>query len=165
MTAQTEGVRQIVERARSGDQVAMALIDQTRRQAEKGNKKAQKSRALIQQYIKKNPPSSIAGDDLPSVNTNPAAQLVLWKAQKANPDVFAATVVKTAPYIGPWALICAIFHGPKLIKGSPLMKVAATPKSKIALCVRRAFKLQRIAHDPKIPISSYCGQTAAELGE
>jgi hypothetical protein len=162
---QAEGVRQIVERARAGDQVAMALIDQTRQQADRGNKKAQHSRKLIKQYLKKHRPSTIAGDLLPSVNTNPAAQTALWKAQKASPDVFAGVVAKVAPYVGPWALISAIFHGPKLAKGTPLMVAAATPKSKIAACVRRAFRLQRIAHDHRVPISSYCVHTAAELGE
>jgi hypothetical protein len=160
---QAEGVRQIVERARAGDQVAMALIDQTRQQADRGNKKAQVSRKLIEKYVKRNPVSSVAGD--PSVNTNPAAQLAIWKAQKATPEVFAATVAKAAPHVGPWALMCAIFHGPLLVKGSPLMVAAATPKSKIATCVRRAFKLQRIAVDSKVPISSYCRLTACELGE
>ncbi len=162
---QAEGVRQIVERARAGDQVAMALIDQTRQQAERGNKKAQQSRKLIQRYLNKNPPSTMAGDERLGVNTNPAAQSALWKARKSPPDVFASTVAKTAPYIGPWALVCAIFHGPILQKGSPLMVAAATPKSKIAACVRRAFRLQRVAYDPRVPISSYCRYTASELGE
>lgn len=157
-------IRSVVERARSGDQIAMALITETGKQAKAGNRKARQSAALIQRYIKGNPPSAMAGEAV-SVNTNPAAQLAIWKAQKAPPDVFAATVAKAAPYVGPWALISAIFHGPTLKRGSPLMVAAATPQSKIATCVRRAFKLQRIASDTRVPISSYCRQTACELGE
>lgn len=161
---QAEGIRQIVERARAGDQVAMALIDQTRRQAEKGNKKAKQSRKLIEQYIKRNPPSTMAGDALSDV-TNPAAQAALWQHRADAPENFAKLVAKASPHVGQWALTCAILHGPRLEPGQPLMVAAATPKSKIAACVRRAFRLQRIALDRKVPISSYCPHTACELGE
>lgn len=162
---QAEGVRQVVERARAGDQVAMALIDQVRQQAEKGNAKAKRSRKQIAAYIKKHPASTMAGDVRLSASTNPQAQMALWQTQNQGQDVFASTVAKAAPYVGPWALIVAILHGPKLVKGSPLMVAAATPNSKIAACVRRAYRLQRVASDPRIPISSYCPYTAVELGE
>lgn len=164
MNGDIQEVRSVVERARSGDQVAMALITEVGKQAKTGNKKARKSAQLIQRYITANPASDMAGEADLSVNTNPQAQLAIWKAQKAKPDVFASTVAKAAPYVGPWALIVAIFHGPLLKKGAPLMVAAATPNSKIATCVRRAYKLQRLA-DPKVPISSYCRETAIELGE
>ena len=158
------GIREIVERARAGDQVAMALIIETRTQAEQGNKKAQRSVKLIKRYIADHQPSTMAGDDRLSVNTNPQAQLALWKARQSEPE-FTAMVVKTAPYIGPWALVSAILHGPRLTKTSPLLKVGGLKNSKIAACIRHAFRLQRIAADNKVPISYYCPLTACELGE
>lgn len=162
---QAEGVRQIVERARAGDQVAMALIDQTRKQSEKGNKHAQKSRKLIEAYIRKNPPSTMAGDSSLNASTNPAAQMAVWRTRGSGPEAFAQVIARASPFMGPWALICAILHGPKLSKGQPLMLAAATPKSRIAYCVRKAFRLQQIASDRRVPIASYCRLTACELGE
>jgi len=159
-----QGVREIVERARSGDQVAMALLIETRKQAEQGNRKALSRRKEIDKYLKKHPPSKFAGDTLLSVNTNPRAQAALWSARSTDPKQFAAAVIQTAPYIGPWALICAIFHGPKLTKDNPLMATASTPNSKIAACTRRAFRLQCL-EDPRVPIRYYCPMTAGELGE
>lgn len=160
-----DDARSIVERARAGDQVAQALIIETRKSAEKGSKKAQHSRVMIEKYIAKNPPSTVAGDTRLSVNTNPKAQLALWNAQRGTEAEFAKTVVQAAPFVGPWALVCAILHGPRLKKGSPLLRIASAPKSKIAACVRRAFRLQRIGSDRRVPISSYCPLTACELGE
>lgn len=160
-----QDARSIVERSRSGDQVAMALIIEAVKQGKRGNRAAKRSAAMMQRYVDKHPPSAMAGDTLPSVNTNPKAQLAVWRAQKADPKEFAATVAKTAPYLGQWALISAIIHGPILTKDSPLMSAASIPNSKIASCVRRAFRLQRIASDPRVPISSYCQMTAQELGE
>jgi hypothetical protein len=162
-----QDARSLVERSRAGDQVAMALIIETVKQAKRGNKTARRSQHLIQRYVDKHPPSDMAGESGSSVNTStdPKAQLALWTAQKRDPKVFAATVVKTAPYVGPWALISAILHGPTLKKGEPLMVAASVPNSKIASCVRRAFRLQRIASDARVPISSYCRMTALELGE
>lgn len=159
-----QGIRSIVERARAGDQVAMALITETARQAGTGNKRAQRSRKYIEAYIKKHPASSIAGDSQPSVNTNPAAQMAVWRAQTASPEQFAAMVAKAAPHVGPWQLVSAIYHGPTLQAGAPLMLAASVKNSKIAACVRRAFRLQRLA-DARVPISSYCRNTASELGE
>lgn len=162
-----QDARSIVERSRAGDQIAMALIIEAVKQSKAGNRKARRSVEVIQRYVDKHPPSSMAGDveTLPSVDTNPQAQSALWKARSADPKEFAGMVVKAAPYVGPWALISAIFHGPLLAKGSPLMITASVPNSKIATCVRRAFRLQRIAADPRVPISSYCRMTAQELGE
>lgn len=163
MTA-PEGVREIVERCRAGDQVAMALLIETRKQAEQGNKVAQKRKKQIDKYIAKHPPSTMAGDKRLSVDTSPAAQAALWRTRAADPNKFAAAVIQTAPYLGPWALICAIFHGPKLTPTCPLMLTAKTPNSKIAACTRKAFRLQRL-EDPRVPIRSYCPMTAGELGE
>jgi len=159
-----EGVREIVERCRAGDQVAMALIIETRKQAEQGNKLAQKRRKEIDKYIAKHPPSTVAGDERLSVNTNPKAQLTLWSVRKSDPKKFATAVIQTAPFLGPWALVCAIFHGPKLTADCPLMATATLPNSKIAACTRQAFRLQRL-DNPKVPIRSYCPMTAGELGE
>lgn len=159
-----EGVREIVERARSGDQVAMALIIECRKQAEQGNRTAKKRCKEIERYIDKNPPSTMAGDTKLSVNTNPQAQSAVWRLRNAEPAKFAIAVIQAAPYLGPWALVCAILHGPKLAAGNPLLMVAKTPKSKIAACTRQAYRLQRL-EDPTIPIRSYCPMTAGELGE
>ena len=158
----SEGIREIVERARSGDQVAMALLIETSKQADKGNRVAKKRRKQIQKYIKAHPPSTMAGEVLE--RSNPKAQAKLWSARKNKPEQFACTVIQTAPHIGPWALICAIAHGPKLDASNPLLRVAKLPQSKIAACTRKAVRLQRLS-DPRVSIRSYCPMTAGELGE
>jgi hypothetical protein len=48
--------RDLVERARAGDQVAMALIVEIRKNAQKGNATAVDSYRRIDRYSRKNPP-------------------------------------------------------------------------------------------------------------
>lgn len=157
-------IRELVERSRAGDQVAMALIEQTAKAAKNGNSKAKRAAKAIQKYIASHPPSTMAGETKTAVTSNPAAQRFLWENRQAAPETFAAAVAKAAPHVAPLALVCAIFHGPELQPGTPLMKVANLKNSKIAACTRRAFRLQRV-RDPRVPISSFCKLTAAELGE
>lgn len=52
----------LVERARAGDQNAMAMISAVREQASKGSKRARKSVKLLQQYIDANPVSESSDD-------------------------------------------------------------------------------------------------------
>lgn len=52
-----EAARELVERARLGDQNAMAMISCVREQAEQGNKRARTSFRLLKEYIEKHPSS------------------------------------------------------------------------------------------------------------
>lgn len=163
-----QDIRSIVERARAGDQVAMALIVETRKQAAAGNRKAQQSKRLLEQYIDKYPASAMAGDEA-SASTNqektdPLAQQALWKARKTTPERWALLVIKAAPVMRIWDIIMVMAHGPTIRPDTPLGKTIKTPNSKIARCARQACRLQRLA-DPKVPISSYCRVTGTELGE
>lgn len=142
----------------------MALLIETRKQAEAGNKKARKSVKLINRYIADHPPSTMAGDEKREQESNPRAVAALWQARAQSPEKFASVVIQAAPFVNPWALTCAILHGPALNQDAPLMKTVNVKDSKIAACTRRAFVLRRL-DDSRVPIRSYCKYTAMELGE
>lgn len=54
------GAKDIVERCRSGDQHAMAMAKSIGEQARAGNRRAQLSAFLIENYTKKNPPEPVS---------------------------------------------------------------------------------------------------------
>ena len=164
---QLNAVREVVQRSRAGDQVAMAHIAKVHEGAKEGNETLKKTAAAIEAYCKANPvrkTDSRWGADV-SVNTNPRAQQALWKARASAPEVFAIIVGKTAPFLRTWDLLVAILHGPSVTRESPLGQTTAIQGSRIGTCVKRACLLRCIALNPNIPISAYCKATGWELGE
>lgn len=166
MTAQfQDAVREVVERARAGDQVAIAHIAKVHEGAKEGNEALKKTEQAINDYCKAHPIRRTDcrwGAEV-SVNTNPRAQQAVWKARNSSPEVFAIIVAKTAPFLRTWDLLVAMIHGPKLSKETPLGQTTTIPGSRIGSCARRACLLQCIAANPKIPISAYCKATGWEL--
>ena len=162
-----DAVREVVERARAGDQVAIAHIARVRDGAKKGDETLKATETAIAAYCKAHPvrtTDSRWGADT-SVNTNPRAQQAIWKARECSPEVFAVIVGKTAPFLRTWDLLVAMVHGPLLKRETPLFQTTAIPGSRIGGCAKRACLLQCIAANPKIPISAYCKATGWELGE
>ena len=162
-----DAAREVVARARAGDQVAMAHIARVHAGATAGDKKLQESERAIGDYINQHPVSKTDarwGADV-SVNTNPQAQQALWMARESSPPTFAIIVAKTAPFVRTWDLVVGILHGPKIQKDNPLYQTASLRGSRIGSCVRKAFRLQRIASNNQVPISAYCRATGRELGE
>jgi hypothetical protein len=69
----------LVDRARAGDQNAMALITEVGKSAKLGSPKAKESKALIEKYIKDNPPpklNSVGGIDIDTGWTRKMSQYV-----------------------------------------------------------------------------------------
>lgn len=162
-----DGIREVVERARARDQVAIAHIVRVREGAKAGNPRLQATEKAILAYTKAHPVSktnSRWGAEV-SVNTNPQAQQALWKARACIPQTFAIIVAKTAPFLRTWDLLVGILHGPKLTADTPLAKTIGMQGSRIGTCVKKAQQLQAIATNPQIPISTYCRVTGWELGE
>jgi hypothetical protein len=58
---QRQGAQQLVERARAGDQNAVAMIAMVGQNARQGNPRAKSAYALILEFIQKNSPKSIMG--------------------------------------------------------------------------------------------------------
>jgi hypothetical protein len=168
MNAQlADAAREVVMRARAGDQVAIAHIARVRDGAKAGNPVLKESEKAIEQFIAKHPARDTTarwGAEV-SVNTNPKAQQALWKARASSPEVFAIIVAKTAPFVRLWDLMVAMLHGPLLTQDAPLSKTVTLQGSRIGSCARNARQLQMIATNPKVPISTYCRVTGWELGE
>lgn len=115
--------RDVVERTRAGDQVAMALLARVRDNAKSGDPKARKSLKAIERYIRKHPPRpnhlfADVGRDVPSVGpvsdiTQPgSSEHSAAKALWLNPT--PAIVLKAIPCCGFWAGAVALKHGPRL---------------------------------------------------
>ena len=84
MTATLEQtVRDVVQRARAGDQVAMGLLAVTRDSAKNGNTLAIKSARLINKFIKRNPVRGTIGAEPIAGNgvekSNPQAVQAIWE--------------------------------------------------------------------------------------
>lgn len=76
---QREIARQLVNRAREGDQNAAAIIVVARENAAKGNPKAQEAIRLIREYIDKNPMSDV-GAEVKTDRTHPRNWAAVWLA-------------------------------------------------------------------------------------
>lgn len=162
-----DAAREVSERARAGDQVAIAHIARVRDGAKEGDEKLKKTAKAIEEYCNAHPVSTTEsrwGAET-SVNTNPKAQQALWKARGSTPEVFAIIVAKTAPFVRTWDLVVAMLHGPQLRKETPLGQTTTIKGSRIGNCARQACKLQCIVTNSKVPISIYCRATGWELGE
>ena len=82
-----DAAREVVQRARAGDQVAVAHITRIRDGATAGNPVLKETANAIKGYIKANPvrkTDSRWGSEV-SVNTNPQAQEAVWKARTSSP--------------------------------------------------------------------------------
>lgn len=177
--------RDVVERARSGDQVAMGILAMVRDNAKKGDPKAQQSLRALEKYINKNPPNVIGTEasDITSPHA-PQAAAALWRS-----DVNDETLVKALPLVGFWSGAVALSHGPNLdgerldtlsnavteenrpaFKGGIIYWQKKTPD----LNDERGWLLGRIVglarclqliRLPHVPIATFCPITAWELGE
>lgn len=170
-----DAARDVVERSRAGDQVAMAIIAIVRDNARKGSKKAKKSVQLMQRYIDSHPVSSMGYE---AGHTNHAAK-ALWE----NPT--AETITLTLPLAGFWTGVCALVHGPDLTRERAIEIGSVLPETDqpafnaacldekldgsrrgwfIGHVVLIARRIQRI-RNPNVPIATFCPIVAWELGE
>ncbi len=183
--ARQDASRDVVERARSGDQVAMGILAMVRDNAKKGDPRAQQSLRSLEKYISKNPPIAI-GTEASDITSPHATQATaaLWK-----PDVSNDTIIKALPLVGFWPGAVALSHGANLdsarldaisttmpednraaFKGGVLYWQKKTPD----LTDERGWLLGRIIglarciqliRLPHVPIATFCPITAWELGE
>jgi hypothetical protein len=151
-----QSVRDVVERARAGDQVAMGILAETRDNAKNGVPMAVISSKLIRQYIKKNPPGQFGADE----TSDPAALRALWQA---TPDQLSEVFAKASPHVKPWHAVMVVVHRVDLREETPF-KASGKTKGRIGGIVRKAFKIQRL-RDRSFPLSSYCPVTGWEHGE
>ncbi len=179
-----DAARDVVERARSGDQVAMGILAMVRDNAKKGDPKAQQAFRAVERYISKNPPNTIGaeGSDITNPNASKAIQ-ALW----SNPT--NETVVAVLPMVGFWPGVVAMAHGPRLddtrlngisesipeeareeFKGGVRFWQKKAPGDfddrnwLLGRIIGLARCLQRL-QIPSVPIASFCPFTAWELGE
>lgn len=178
--------RDVVERARAGDQVAMGLLAMVRDNAKNGDPRARQSMRAIEKYIGSHPPTSIGTEASDITNPPvPAALDALWK----NPT--SDIVIKALPLVGFWPGAVALSHGARLdnakvneiaahvpephqlsFKGgvafwkrsAPLVPGSSPKGWALGRIVGIARSIQRLQL-PNVPISSYCPVTGWELGE
>jgi hypothetical protein len=95
--------RSIVERARLGDQNALALIICVRENAGKGNALAKKSLGMITDYAKSNPPGRrpSSQSQVHGAFSSLLARLRDWAKRVTSPEDYVKTVVAQVPKLGP----------------------------------------------------------------
>jgi|SRR5262245_39997166 len=174
MSSINEAARDVVERVRAGDQVAMGILAMVRDNAKAGNKRAQKSIRAIQKYIDSHPDATMGYEN---GGTNQPAAL-LWSQPTAE------NIALSVPLAGFWPSIVALVHGP-LINQQRVEEINATlPDSeqapfqaacnnqkpvqargwligRVLLIARRIQNLR----NPNVPLASFCPVVAWELGE
>lgn len=184
-----EAARDIVERARNRDQVAMGVIAMVRDNAKAGNPLAQQSLRAIERYISKNPPADIGTEVSDITNSSDPvlsrAVIALW--QKPTSE----TIVAAMPSAGFWPSVVALSHGPRLdndkvndiinhvepdkqddFKGGYMFWQVKEPADadtdRQSWIMGRAIALARVFQRlqlPSTPLSILCPITASELGE
>lgn len=164
--------RDVVERARAGDQVAMGILVEVRDNAKRGNRKAQESSRVITQYIKTHP-QGVMGAEAPvaaSGNTNPPQDVqvtdpkalsALWRCPLSQ---FHIVLVKASPFVKMWEAIVVCAHKAPIQKNGPLAAAINVKGSRLSNIVRRAILMQCL-QNPGFPIARYCAVTGWELGE
>lgn len=169
-----EAARDVVERVRAGDQVAMGILAMVRDNAKTGNKRAQKSLRAIQKYIDSHPDASMGYE---TGNTNQGAA-ILW----ANPT--PENIALTVPLAGFWPSVVALVHGPVINQERVEQTHATLPETEqqpfIAACnaqkpvKTRGWLIGRVMliarriqnlRNPNVPLASFCPIVAWELGE
>lgn len=162
MTPLESTVRDVVQRAREGDQVVMALLAVTRDSAKSGNPNARMSARLINRFIKKNPPRSRIGAEVSAgTKSDPKAVYAIWACPVSQ---FPTVLTQASPFITLWEGICCCVHKQVIRSSDTLAKAMPVQNSKLGEMVRRAVKIQSL-RDAKYPISRYCPLTGWELGE
>ena len=156
-------VRDVVERARAGDQVAMSLLVLTRDGAKAGNPTAKRNAKLINKFIKKNPPNPVIGAEPIASNrvSNPKAVNAIWACPIS---VFPETLVSACPFVTLWEAVACCVHKCIIRPGDTLAKAMPVKNSKLGAVIRRAVGIQCL-RNPKFPISRYCPVSGWELGE
>lgn len=180
-----EAARDVVERARAGDQVAMAILAQVRDNAKAGDARAKASFRIMERYIARNPPTNFGVCDV----THSESLKAMWGlGSLPSPDVAADVVMIEAPKVRLWQAIVALVHAPKgdaLIsavdqkipegaeresfrKGANI-RDAGTDTAHLGFWkLGRIFALGRAIQrlqDESIPIAAFCPVVAWELGE
>lgn len=157
-------VGDVVERARAGDQVAMALIIETRREAAMGNKKARRSALMFMKYIKQNPPSRFGVCDI----TQSESMLRLWSLHAVPTEAALNAVLSDCMQVKPWQAIVAISHTPPQLFEDIGAAVKTVPdeqrRAMFEQLVTLSARIRRL-EDPSIPISAFCPVVGWELGE
>lgn len=113
-----DGAAQLVERARQGDQNAIAMICTVRDSAKKGNPKARRGFAALERYIKANPPKNLPsfGEELAR---NRECDAVCQEMMAGFGEDYCETVKKEVPAVAVLSLPKAIVtcaNGPNLLQ-------------------------------------------------
>lgn len=98
--------RDVVERARSGDQVAMGILAVVRDNAKAGQETARQSLRAIEKYIRAHPPIAIGRKRMSA--DRPDAATALWQDRRVE------TILKALPLVEFWPGAVALSHGPRL---------------------------------------------------
>lgn len=172
----TDVAFEVVERARAGDQVAMAIMAEVRDKAAKGDRQARRTAGQIKDYIKKNPPVQMGVDQLAMSlrgeesgathfdkmrGANQKALRVLWKAPI---EKFAETFIKVSPFISMWQGVMCVVHRASLDDKDPLVLSTNVKQSRMGAIVRRAIRMRKL-RNRAAPLSIYCRATGWEHGE
>jgi hypothetical protein len=167
----------IVERARAGDQVAMAIIAEVRANAKTGNPRASKSFALISRYIKRNPPTRfgyLPSEALtkPTESSNGAGVYDvihspeitrLWTLAAVPVEQAAKALTADLGKVTFWQGVCALVHAPNDVVQMALPELLqglTVGENMLAV----SLSIRQLA-DESIPISSFCPVVAWEMGE
>ncbi len=113
-----EGAMQLVERARQGDQNAIALICTVRDEAKKGSPKAKRGFAVLKAYIEKNPPKNLPSFGA-ELSKNRECDLICQEMMAGFGEDYLEAVKKEVPGIAALSLpkaIVTVANGPNLLQ-------------------------------------------------
>jgi len=148
-----------VERIRAGDQVAMSLLIEARKNAARGNPRARRSVAMAWLYLDRNPPVRFGGT---SAENSPEV-IRLWSLDDAlsggvDKAVAQQALVSDLGRVSFWQAVAAVVHVPLAV-----LDGLKFPES-LSKVVRLAAHIRAIAN-PDVPLKTLCPTVAWELGE
>lgn len=148
-----------VERIRAGDQVAMSLLIEARKNAARGVPRARRACAMAWHYLDNNPPVRFGGT---SAENSPEV-IRLWSLDTAlaggvDKDTAQKALVSDLGRVSFWQAVAAVVHVPLAV-----LDGLTFPES-LSKVVRLAAHIRAIAN-PDVPLSTLCPAVAWELGE
>lgn len=135
------GSRDLVLRARQGDQNAMGTISMVRKNAEMGHPRAQITYTIMKEFIESHPATEdkiiFSGE-----THNPyAIELVKEETKEADPDRYSSAVIMLLPAIGAQQAAVLLANGPDLTEDSQLDIPPENPRVQAILrCISEDFR-------------------------
>lgn len=148
------GAGDVIERIRGGDQVAMSLLIESKKNAARGDRRAQRAVRMAWLYLDNNPPARFGGTRA----VNSPELIRLWSLDTVDPGSAQKALVSDLGRVSFWQAVAALVHVPLAVLDGLTFPESLSKAVELAALIRAI-------DNPDVPLSTLCPAVASELGE